>query len=157
MMINRASAQNLTTMAYVKNWLHCVWGTKSRIPFLKNEIKKEVLDHIKENAKLKGIWIDIINGYSEHLHCLISLHPDQSLSDVMRLIKGESSFWINKNHITKHKFSWAVEYFAVSISESHVPRVRNYIKNQEEHHRKKTWQEEYDEYINKYGFEQFPG
>ena len=140
-------------MAYVKNWLHCVWGTKSRIPFLKNEIKKEVLDHIKENAKLKGIWIDIINGYSEHLHCLISLHPDQSLSDVMRLIKGESSFWINKNHITKHKFSWSVEYFAISVSDSHVPRVRSYIRNQEEHHRTKIFKEEYLKMLKDNGIE----
>ena len=79
---------------------------------------------------------------------MISLHPDQALSDVIRLIKGESSFWINKNHITKHKFSWAVEYFAVSVSESHVSGVKSYIRNQEEHHRKKTWGEEYNEYIN---------
>jgi putative transposase len=155
--INRALAHNFSNMAYVRNWLHCVWGTKSRIPFLQNGIKKVVLDHIKENAKLKGIYIDIINGHSQHLHCLISLHPDQALSDVIRLMKGESSFWINKNHITKHKFSWAVEYFAVSVSDSHVPRVRNYIRNQEDHHRKKTWKEEYDDYISKYGFERFPG
>ena len=142
-------------MSYVKNWLHCVWGTKSRIPFLKNEIKNEALDHIKANAKIKGIYIDIINGHSEHLHCLISLHPDQALSDVIRLMKGESSFWINKNHITKHKFSWAEEYFAVSVSESHVPRVRSYIRNQEEHHRKKTFAEEVKEFLEAYNAEQF--
>jgi putative transposase len=134
-------------MAYVKNWLHCVWGTKSRIPFLTKDIKTDVLDHIKANAKSKGIYIDIINGHTEHIHCLISLNPDQTLSGVIQLIKGESSFWINKNKLTKSRFRWAVEYYAVSISESHVPRVRNYIKNQEEHHRKKTWDEEYNEYI----------
>jgi putative transposase len=144
-------------MAYVKNWLHCVWGTKSRIPFLKDGIKKVVLDHIKENAKNKGIYIDIINGHTQHLHCLISLHPDQSLSNVIRLLKGESSFWINRNHLIRNRFSWAVEYFAVSVSESHVGRVRNYIKNQEEHHRKKTWEEESEEFMEKYGFERFPG
>ena len=144
-------------MAYVKNWLHCVWGTKSRIPFLKDGTKKVVLDHIKENAKLKGIYIDIINGHTEHLHCLISLHPAQSLSNVIRLIKGESSCWINKHHITRTIFSWAREYYAVSVSESHLPRVRNYIKNQDEHHRKKTFEEESDEFIEKYGFERFPG
>jgi REP element-mobilizing transposase RayT len=144
-------------MAYVKNWLHCVWGTKSRVPFLQGAIKKDVLGHIKENAKEKGIYIDIIDGHTQHLHCLISLHPDQALSNVIRLLKGESSHWINKNHITKAKFSWAVEYYAVSVSESHVPGVRNYIKRQEEHHKETSWEKESDDFIVKYGFDRFPG
>jgi REP element-mobilizing transposase RayT len=139
-------------MSYVKNWLHCVWGTKNRLPFLSGEIKNDVLDHIKTNAHDKGIYINILNGHSEHLHCLISLNPDQSLSKVMQLIKGESSFWINKNRLTKYKFEWAVEYFAVSVSDSQVSNVRKYIINQEEHHRKKTWDEEYSEFLTKYGF-----
>jgi putative transposase len=117
-------------MPYVKNWLHCVWGTKSRVPFLTDGIKKTVLDHIRENAESKGIYIDIIDGHTQHLHCLISLHPDHSLSKVIRLLKGESSFWINKNHITKNRLKWAAEYYDVSVSETHVSRVRNYIKNQ---------------------------
>jgi REP element-mobilizing transposase RayT len=68
----------------------------------------------------------------------------------MQLIKGESSFWINKNRITSTKFEWADEYFAVSVSESHVKRVRGYINNQEIHHRKMTWEEEYTKFIEKY-------
>ncbi len=154
---NRALAQNIKPMAYVKNWLHCVWGTKSRVPFLTKEIKKLVIEHIKENAKSKGIYIDIIDGHVQHLHCLILLHPDHALSNDIRLIKGESSHWINKNHITLRNFKWAVEYYAVSVSDSHIPRVRNYIRNQEAHHRKKSWKEETEEYLVKYGFERFPG
>ena len=73
----------------------------------------------------------------------------------MQLIKGESSFWINKNKLTSAKFEWQDEYFAVSISQSVIDRVRNYIKNQEEHHNKKTFEHEYDELINIYGFEIF--
>jgi REP-associated tyrosine transposase len=140
-------------MAYVKIWLHCVWGTKRKVKFLKGEIKKSILDHIKENAVSKEIHIDIINGNDDHIHCLLSLGADQALSYVMQLIKGESSFWVNKNRLTKYKFKWAVEYFAVSISESHLKRVRNYIRNQEEHHRKKNWQEEQDKLLLEYGFE----
>jgi len=75
----------------------------------------------------------------------------------MQLIKGDSSFWINKNDVTKTKFEWSDEYFAVSISETHINKVRDYIKNQEEHHRKKTWKEEYEEFMNKYGFEKIKG
>ncbi len=144
-------------MAYVKNWLHCVWGTKSRVPFLTKETKKVILDHIRENAKSKGIHIDVIDGHLQHLHCLILLHPDHALSNDIRLIKGESSFWMNKNQITSRKFKWAVEYYAVSVSESHVPRVRRYIWNQESHHSIKSWDEEAEELIIKYGFEKFTG
>jgi REP element-mobilizing transposase RayT len=75
----------------------------------------------------------------------------------MQLIKGESSFWINKNRLTIYKFEWAEEYFAVSVSESHIQRVRNYISNQEQHHRNKTWLDESDELIKIYGFEKLQG
>jgi putative transposase len=70
----------------------------------------------------------------------------------MQLLKGESSFWINKNKLTKQKFEWQEEYFAGSVSESIIDKVRDYIKNQEIHHKKKTFQEEYDEIISKFGF-----
>jgi REP element-mobilizing transposase RayT len=142
-------------MPYVKIWLHCVWGTKKRIPFLTKEIKNDILDHIISNARSKDIHIEIINGHVQHLHCLLSLGADQTLSRVMQLIKGESSFWINKNKLTKYKFEWAVEYFAVSISDSHAKRVHNYIKNQEEHHRKKSWEEEVNALITEYGFTRY--
>jgi putative transposase len=144
-------------MPYVKNWLHCVWGTKDRFPFLSGEMKYEVIKHIRTNTKTKNIYIDFLNGHSEHIHCLLSLNPDQSLSKVMQMIKGEASFWINKNGLTKRKFEWAEEYFAVSVSESHLPKVREYIKNQEEHHRVKKWEEEYKELLEQYGFDVFQG
>lgn len=71
----------------------------------------------------------------------------------MQLIKGESSFWINRQGLCKEKFEWQDEYFAVSVSQSMLNRVRNYIKNQEEHHKHKTFKEEYQEFMNKYGFD----
>jgi REP element-mobilizing transposase RayT len=144
-------------MAYVKNWLHCVWGTKNKIPYLKGTLKRELVNHIMYNAKEKGIYIKSINGYEEHLHCLLSLDPDKSLSAVMQLIKGESSFWINKHKLTRLKFEWAVEYFGVSVSESQIHSVIHYINNQEEHHRKRTWEEEYNELIKEYDFRRIQG
>jgi putative transposase len=144
-------------MADVKNWLHCVWGTKDRSPFLISKLKFEIISHIKTNAKTKNIYIDSINGHTEHMHCLLSLNPDQSLSKVMQLIKGESSYWINKYALIKNKFEWADEYFAVSVSESQLATVRNYILNQEEHHKLKTWEEEYMEFIIKYEFNKING
>jgi len=145
-------------MPYIKVYIHFVWSTKKRIPFLDSqELRIKVWQHIRENAKKKGIFIDFISGYTDHCHCLISLGSDQTMQKIMQLIKGESSFWINKNQLTKEKFEWQDEYFAVSVSESQLYRVRNYIKNQEQHHRKKTFQEEYDEFIAKYGFQKFKG
>ena len=112
-----------------------------------------MIDHIKENARIKNIFIDTINGYTEHLHAIVSLGASQNISEVMQLIKGEAAFWINnKTTLLTPKFEWADEYFAVSISESQLDKVRAYIKNQEEHHKKQTFQQEYDEFITKYGF-----
>ena len=77
---------------------------------------------------------------------------EQTISNVMKLLKGESSFWINKNKLCKIKFEWQNEYFAVSVSDALIDRVRNYIKNQEEHHKVTTFQEEYEELMRIYGF-----
>jgi len=139
-------------MAFVRNWLHCVWGTKSKVAFLTSQNKVEIFSHIRENAKQKGIHIDMINGHQDHVHCIVSLNADQSVTKVMQLIKGESSFWINKNSIVKESFEWAHEYFAVSVSESQIDKVRDYIRNQEEHHQKKSWEEEYKEFLSIYKF-----
>ena len=145
-------------MAYVKVYIHFVWSTKNREQFLETkELREKVWKHIRENAKEKEIFVDFINGYAEHCHCLISLGIDQTIQKTMQLIKGESAFWINKNKLTKPKFEWQDEYFAVSVSESILDKVRNYIKNQEDHHTRKTFQEEYDEFMVKYGFEKFKG
>ena len=123
------------------------------MPLITSDNKSEILNHIRENAKSKGIFVKSINGYREHIHCLLSLNPDQSLSKIMQLIKGESSFWINKNRIVSGKFEWASEYFAVSVSESQIQKVMAYILNQEEHHKKKSWDEEYNEFISNYNFD----
>ena len=114
-------------MAFVKIWIHAVWGTKNREPVLEKEILESVCNHIKDNGKLKGIFIECVNGYSDHLHCLMLLNADASISKQMQLIKGESSFWINKNKIIKGHFEWADEYFASSVSEDKLDIVRAYI------------------------------
>jgi len=139
-------------MPYVRIWLHVVFGTKNREKYLTDNVRNKVIDHILENAKMKEIFIDTIGGYKEHLHCLISLGTEQNVAKIINLIKGESSYWINKNKITEMKFEWADEYFAASVSESQINKIRNYIKKQVDHHRKKDYSEEYDEFMKKYGF-----
>ena len=140
-------------MPYTKVYVHFVWTTKNRIPFLDTfQLRKSLWNHIKQNAVQKGIYVDRINGYQEHCHCLISLGIDQCMSNVMRLLKGESSYWINKHQLCKHKFGWQDEYYGISVSQSGLDNVRAYIDNQEKHHAKKTFQEEFEEFVELYDF-----
>ena len=141
-------------MPYSRVLIHTVWTTKDRKPCLTKANKDILCTHIKDNATTKKIHIINVNGWLNHLHCLIVLSVDQNISTVMQLIKGESSYWANKNLEMSEHFGWQDEYFAVSISESHFEVVNNYINNQEVHHQKKTFQEEYDEFIAKYKFEE---
>jgi putative transposase len=139
-------------MSFVKIWVHLVFATKNRKPYLKREFRDDVFRHIIENCKKNGIFLQAINGYNDHVHGLISLGKDQTIAKITQFIKGESSFWINKNGLTSEKFSWQDDYFAVSASESQLPTVVNYIKNQEKHHSKKTFNEEVDEFMANYGW-----
>jgi putative transposase len=142
-------------MGFVKIWVHLVWITKNREPLLTKEIRWNIFNHISENAKKNSIYVDYINGHFEHVHCLISLGCGQNIDKILKLLKGESSFWINKNKISLGKFEWQDEYFAVSVSESAVKNVREYIKNQENHHKRKSFNDEYQEFISKYKFAAF--
>lgn len=140
-------------MPFIKVYIHFVWSTKNRVPFLNTpELRMNTWKHMRENARLKGIFIDTINGYADHCHCLVSLGTEQNIRTIMQLIKGESSYWINKNKLTGQKFEWQDEYYAISVSESIVDKVRHYIANQEIHHTQKTFQQEYDELIKKFNF-----
>nr|WP_229335312.1 transposase [Flavobacterium sp. ALJ2] len=89
-------------MPFIKVYIHLIWSTKNGIAYLDSvELRRKVWQHIRDNAKEKGIYIDFINGYSDHCHCLISLGVYQNIQKVIQLLKGESSFWINKNKLTK--------------------------------------------------------
>jgi putative transposase len=139
-------------MSYVRIWVHLVFATKNRQPFLTKEIREKLHQHIIENCKKKDIFLQAINGYTEHLHCLISLGKEQSIAKVAQLIKGESSLWINKEQLTEEKFMWQDDYFANSVSESQMDKVVNYIKNQEQHHSIKPFDCEVKEFMKIYGW-----
>jgi len=140
-------------MSYLKIYVHFVWSTKNREPLLIKDIRQKIFDHIRENAKKKHIYIDFINGYTDHIHCLISLNDNLSIGKIAQLLKGESSFWINKNNLTKTKFAWQDEYFAIGVCNDKIQSVRDYIANQEEHHKKTTFLQEYNKFIDTYGFD----
>lgn len=134
-------------MPYTKVMIHFIWATKNRQPIITKELKPVLLNHIKENSISKGIFIDTLNCVSDHIHLLISLGSEQTISKIAMLIKGESSFWVNKQSLVNKKFEWQDDYIALSVSESAVEKVRQYIYNQEEHHQKKTFAQEYDEFL----------
>jgi REP element-mobilizing transposase RayT len=141
-------------MSYIKIWIHAVWGTKNRLPLLKHPILEKVCAHIATNAKEKGIYIDRINGYDEHLHVLMLLKSENSISKQMQLLKGESAFWINKTGLIKTKFEWADKYFATSVSNDKIDVVRAYIDNQQTHHLKQTFTEEYKSFLSSLGYDE---
>ncbi|CAM3946661.1 IS200/IS605 family transposase [Flavobacterium jumunjinense] len=88
-----------------------------------------------------------INGTEDHIHIFIGMRPSQSISDLLQDIKASSSKWINDKKFLKIKFEWQSGYGAFSYSKSHVDKVINYIKNQEEHHKKETFKEEYLKFL----------
>ena len=134
-------------MPYVRVWVHMNWTTKNKERIITPGLKRQLLPHILENAAEKHIYIDTVNCVEDHIHLVISLGATQTLSKIAQLIKGESSRWVNVSGLLKRKFEWQDDYFAISASESAIPYIRRYIENQEEHHRRKSYEEEYDEYI----------
>jgi REP element-mobilizing transposase RayT len=144
-------------MPYARVWVHFVWTTKYRQPLLTDAIRSRVFSHMRENARQKEIFLDILNGYLEHVHCLISLGTEQTLSGIVKLIEGESSHWINQSGLCPQKFQWQHEYFAVGVGEALLDTTRNYIKSQEEKHKVKPFDVEFEQMLRKYGFQRFKG
>lgn len=138
--------------SYTKLYVHLIWGTKNRFNYFNKEIRDIVKDHILKYAKVNNIEVLSINIQSDHLHLLISLRSDQKVDDIVKRLKGESSHWINSENIIKPKFSWQRGYGAFSISSSHLEAVKNYIKNQDEHHKKVSFIDEYEKILTKYGY-----
>jgi REP element-mobilizing transposase RayT len=140
-------------MPFTKVMIHYIWATKNRYPLITPQLKQQLLPHIKENSLKKEIYIDRLNCVADHIHLLISLGTEQTISKVAQLIKGESSFWVNQSNIIKDKFEWQDEYIALSVSESGLEKVREYIMNQQEHHKKRTFAQEYEDFLKIHGFE----
>lgn len=133
-------------MSFVKIWVHIVFSTKNREPLLNKDIRYQIKRRIIQNCQQNNIYLQSINGYVDHLHCLISLGREQTISSIVQHIKGESAHWLNQTHFTNKEFMWQDDYFAISVSESQVERVIHYIKNQEQHHLFKTFNQEAEDF-----------
>lgn len=88
------------------------------------------MNHIRQNAKQKQVFVDRLNGFTDHIHCLFALNADMTTAKVLQLLKSESAYWINKEKVTLQRFEWANEYYAISVSESTLDAVRAYIDSQ---------------------------
>jgi REP element-mobilizing transposase RayT len=145
-------------MSFTNMWAHLVWATKDRKPLLTKPARQEIFKHIRETAHSKGIYVDFINGYIDHVHCLISMNAKQNIADIAQALKGESSYWVNYNTtLLPHRLQWGKGYYAVSVGLSALDVVREYIKNQEAHHSKKSFVEECEEFMRIYGFDELLG
>jgi len=131
--------------------IQSVFAVQNRISIIRKAWKDELYKYITAIIQSNGHKVLAINGMPDHVHVFFGLRPTQSLSDLMQDVKGDSSKWINERGFVKGKFSWQEGYGAFSYSRSHVGKVIDYIRNQEEHHRKKTFIEEYTELLEKFG------
>jgi len=116
-------------------------------------VEQTIYQFISEQLRELGCPVRIIHGMPDHIHCLFLLSPQKSIAEVIKQIKGSSSHFINQNNLIAEKFAWKTGYAAYSVSEPIVGKVFEYIKNQKLHHQKKTFQKEYDEFIELYGIE----
>ena len=135
---------------YSQIYIHIIFAVKGRENLLRKEFREEVFKYISGIIKEKGHKSIIVNGYNDHIHCFVGLKPSSSISDLVRDIKNNSSKFINEKGFLKNKFQWQEGYGAFSYSHSQIKRVYNYILNQENHHGKKSFREEYLEMLNKF-------
>ena len=140
-------------MSYISSYFHCVFSTKERRPFITSELRERLwpfLGGIARQNKMKAVEI---GGVADHVHILLSLPSTLAISKAMQLIKGGSSKWIHETVPEQRTFVWQEEYGAFSVSVSQLDKTIAYIKGQEAHHRKITFQEEFLALLKKHRIE----
>ncbi len=135
---------------YSQIHLQIVFAVQNRVSLIQPSWKEELYKYITGIVQNHNHKMLIINGMPDHVHLLVGMRPVQSISDMMEHVKSDSTRWINTKKLTHQKFKWQEGYGAFSYSKSHLPAVMNYIKNQEVHHKKKTFIEEYKEFLEKF-------
>lgn len=143
----------MSTHSYSRCWLHLIWETLRREPMLDKGAAARASVNLSEYALEKGIYMKINYFTADHTHTLIDLPTNLSIEQAIQLLKGSSSHWINQNRLVRGRFAWGRGYGAFSVSHSDVGRVAKYIANQESHHRKRTFEDEYQLFVTKYGLE----
>ncbi|MCD4782486.1 MAG: IS200/IS605 family transposase [Candidatus Eremiobacteraeota bacterium] len=137
--------------SHVKIWIHLIWGTFHHERILFKELRIKLFEHLVSRAEEMRVSLEKLNVQPEHIHCLFSLPSDRPLANIVKTLKGESSHWINESGFLEGKFRWQRGFGAFSISMSRLDTVKQYIHNQEEHHKRKSFLEEYKEWAQRYG------
>ena len=132
---------------YTQIHIHAVFAVQNRLSLIDNLFREELYQYISGIVENNGHKLLQIGGMPDHIHVLFGMRPVQSLSDLMKDIKGSSSLWINKKRFLTGKFSWQEGYGAFSYGKSQIDMVVKYIKNQERHHKKRDFAEEYLEFL----------
>ncbi len=128
---------------YTQLYIQTVFAPKRKHSLIEEKWEESLYMYITGIIKKNNHRLFAINGMQDHIHILISMSPHQSLSDLMKLVKSNSSKWINDNNLTAGRFEWQEGFGGFSYSKSHVPAVARYIENQKIHHKKDTFLEEY--------------
>ncbi len=136
---------------YTQLYIHCVFAVKYRAAMLNTTWDERLRLYITATIQNNRHKMLAINNMPDHLHFFIGLNPNQSISDLLRLVKGDSAEWINKNSLTTNKFHWQEGYGAFSHSRSQVDSVVKYITNQQEHHQKTAFLDEYKKMLTDFG------
>jgi len=135
---------------YTQLYFHVVFAVKGRSNLISVNWKDELYKYITGIVANKHQKLMIINGMPNHIHLLIGTKPNCNLSDLVRDIKTNSSKWINEKRFVNGKFEWQTGFGAFTLGQSQTPRIIDYIKNQEEHHKKQTFKEEYMSFLETY-------
>jgi len=134
--------------------VHIIFSTKNRYPFLADkDIRNKMHAYLGGTSKNLGCSIIAVGGVADHVHILCTLPRDKSISEIIREIKRSSSKWVKAQGNILTKFAWQNGYGIFSVGKSEVERTKKYILNQEEHHRKKGFQNEFREFLKKYKIE----
>jgi putative transposase len=138
---------------YSQVHLHFVFTVKYRTGIIRNEWKDRLYQYISGIVQKNEHKMIAINGMSDHIHMLVGFRMNQSIAGLMKDVKQFSSKWINENKLVPGRFEWQEGYGVFSYSMSHVKSVIDYILNQDQHHKKKTFLAEYKEFLEKFGIE----
>ena len=138
---------------YTQIHIHGIFAVQNRISLITESWREELYKYITGIVQNRGHKMLQIGGMPDHIHILVGMRPTESLSDLMKAIKGESSEWINKKQLVVGKFSWQEGYGAFSYSKSQLNNVIKYIANQPEHHKKRDMVAEYVEFLKKFDVE----
>jgi len=137
--------------SYSVCYMHIVFSTYNHQPVLQKDLRKQLSKYLLNYSKSKNIYHKINFVNPEHVHILINLPPVMSVDEAVQLLKGSSSYWINKNKLFgDDKFYWQRGYGCLSVSYSDIDRICRYISNQEAHHKKTSFNEEYDKMMKLY-------